>query len=68
LNFCFFFFKEKEGDIIILCSFCLIKKNKKNQEKVIGQRARPDAAPLPFPAHAPLLVLVNRTENVSWFY
>jgi hypothetical protein len=36
----------------------------KSQEKVIGHRAMPDAAPLPFPACAPLLVLVNRKENV----
>jgi len=40
----------------------LEQKEPKIQEKVIGQRTNPDAAPLPFPAYAPFLVLVNRTE------
>jgi len=43
--------------------FFLSKKEPKSQEKVIGLPARPDAAPLPFPAYAPFLVLVNRQEN-----
>jgi len=42
--------------------FFLSKKEPKSQEKVIGQRARPDAAPLPFQAHTPLLILVHRKE------
>jgi len=45
--------------------FFLDKKERKNQEKVIGLPARPDATPLPFPAYAPFLVLVSRKENVT---
>jgi hypothetical protein len=45
--------------------FFLDKKERKNQEKVIGLRAWPDTAPLPFQAHAPLLISVHRTENVT---
>jgi len=37
----------------------------KSQEKVIGLPARPDAAPPPFQAYAPFLVLVNRKEIIS---
>jgi hypothetical protein len=61
---CFFFFKEKEEEKIISMFFFLAKRTK-SQEKVIGQRAMPDAAPLPFPARAPLLVLVNRKEKCA---
>ena len=48
---------ELEVEKIIFMFFFLSKKEPKSQEKVIGQRAMPDAAPLPFPAHAPFLVL-----------
>jgi len=40
---CVLFFK-----FLIFLFFFLDKKESKNQEKVIGQRATPDAAPLPF--------------------
>jgi len=43
--------------------FFLDKKERKNQEKVIGQRAWPDAATLPFQAHTPLLISVYRLEK-----
>jgi len=44
--------------------FFFLAKRTKSQEKVIGQRAMPDAAPLPFPARAPLLILVSRTDEM----
>jgi hypothetical protein len=47
--------------------FFLDKKEPKSQEKVIGQRTKPDAAPLPFPAYAPLLVLVHPKKCYSMF-
>jgi len=50
-------FKQKEKLKIISTFFFLSKKEPKSQEKVIGQRARSDAAPLPFQAHAPFFVL-----------
>jgi len=52
LNFCFFFFKEKEEGKIISMFFFLSKKEPKSQEKVIGAYALADAAPLPFKACA----------------
>jgi hypothetical protein len=54
--------KSKRNNKIISMFFFLGKKEPKSQEKVIGRRTIPDAAPLPFRAHARLLVLVYRKE------
>jgi hypothetical protein len=64
LEFLLLFLQGKRRGKNISMFFFLAKRTK-SQEKVIGQRAMPDAAPLPFPARAPLLVLVNRKEKCA---
>jgi len=65
LEFLLLFLQGKRRERKIIFMFFFLAKRTKSQEKVIGQRAMLDAAPLPFQVRAPLLVFVNRTEKCT---